>query len=64
MLEVENDNLNDKLEEKNKECVEYKQKYRNEIKLKEELLINSNNNKTDIEKFKAEINNKKRKIKT
>ena len=60
ILEVENDNLNDKLELKNKELNEYKQKYKNEIKLKEELLTNSNNNKNDIEKYKNEINNIKK----
>ena len=40
ILEVENDNLNDKLELKNKELNEYKQKYKNKIKKKDKLLTN------------------------
>ena len=54
-LEEENDNLNLKLEQKIKECNEYKQKYKNEQKLKEDLLSNNTNIINDIEKYKTEI---------
>ena len=63
LLEVDNDNLNDKLELKTKECNEYKQKYKNEFKIREDLISFNNNNKIDIEKYKNEINNIKKKIK-
>ena len=60
VLEVENNNLNDKLDLKTKECNEYKQKYKNEIKLREDLIASTNNNKDDIEKYKSEINDLKK----
>ena len=50
--------MNNKLEFKTKECSEFKQKYKNEIKIGKDKISfnNNNNNKTDFEKCKNEIN--------